>query len=112
MKYKIHMIERKLLEFLKIKFYTICIATTLHHDINSIYVYERLINILEFYMCAKINMKLLNQEVSRYVPYLFKNVGNMPIEDMHPEPRDIAVGWPVPYCPALTSQRLPVPIHR
>ena len=33
----------------KIKLYTICIARTLHHDINSIYVYERLINILEFY---------------------------------------------------------------
>ena len=41
----------------------------------------------------------------KYVPYPYKDVGDMPIEDMHPEPRDIAVGWPAPFCPALTSQR-------
>ena len=41
----------------------------------------------------------------------FMDVGNMPIEGMHPEPRDSAVGWPVPFCPALTSQRKPVLIY-
>ena len=30
----------------------------------------------------------------------------MPIEGMHPESRDIAVGWPVPFCPRLNFPAL------
>jgi len=45
------------------------------------------------------------------VPYPIQGVGDMPIEGMNPEPRDIAAGWPVPFCPALTSQPKPVLIY-